>query len=84
MSNVYMNIDVDINFLFFISLKILINVQKSIEYKNFRNSSVAEVDCAVVSLSIVLNCLFRFLKSDNHNIRKIYFLHKDIKSLEKT
>lgn len=84
MSNVYMNIDVDINFLFFISSKILINVQKSIEYKDFRNSSVAEVDCAVVSLSIVLNCLFRFLKSDNHNIQKIYFLRKDIKSLEKT
>lgn len=79
-----MNIDVDINFLFFISSKILINVQKSIEYKDFRNSSVAEVDCAVVSLSIVLHCLFRFLKSDNHNIRKIYFLRKDIKSLEKT
>lgn len=79
-----MNIDVDINFLFFISLKILINVQKSIEYKDFRNSSVAEVDCAVVSLSIVLNCLFRFLKSDDHNIQKIYFLRKDIKSLEKT
>lgn len=79
-----MNIDVDINFLFFISSKILINVQKSIEYKDFRNSSVAEVDCAVVSLSIVLNCLFRFLKSDSHNIQKIYFLRKDIKSLEKT
>lgn len=79
-----MNIDVDINFLFFISSKILINVQKSIEYKDFRNSSVAEVDCAVVSLLIVLNCLFRFLKSDNHNIQKIYFLRKDIKSLEKT
>lgn len=79
-----MNIDVDINFLFFISSKILINVQKSIEYKDFRNSSVAEVDCAVVYLSIVLNCLFRFLKSDDHNIQKIYFLRKDIKSLEKT
>lgn len=53
MSNVYMNIDVDINFLFFISSKILINVQK----QNRLNTKTLEI--LAWQRSIVQLYLFR-------------------------